>query len=382
MVFTDEFLTESRSARDQGLERLKAQHSEQAILNKVKSLFFAVWSGVPRVSRQQLADFYEVPVATVDSSYQDHKDEFELDGVKVFRGAELKGLRGIIPLSPNSPRETIYTPAGALRMGFLLRDSDVAKTVRTAAIRFIQGVGSQMTSQILFKGLIESQPALSPLAQSNGVIISSPYAPYWDKMKSTFKKQYSTGGIPGMSQEDIRKAIQFCSTYTDNFKLQGVKELSREIAGERRGQYPALMSEPFYFDAGTESGSIVFMFQFQDVVIDMQYVQDCVGRGYIQTAIDDLKVDKAALIFVAPFGATSYAEDYIRRYLSAEYRGYVGVLTVKQLADILYTEAWQARQHGIAKGEITKEFSKLRTYEFPEPPAIYNQQSLFEESGL
>lgn len=137
--FTDEFFVESKSAREQGITQVKAQHSEEEILNKVKALFFAVWQGVGRISRQQLADFYEVPVNTIDTNHQRNKDEFDSDGVEVLRGKDLKDVRLIMSLTSKSPQETIYTPAGALRMGFILRDSEVAKAVRTATIRFIQG---------------------------------------------------------------------------------------------------------------------------------------------------------------------------------------------------------------------------------------------------
>ncbi len=381
MDFSDDFLVESKSAREQGLAKLKAQHSEERILNKVKSLFFAVWHGIGRISRQQLADFYEISVDVIDKNYQRCRDEFQSDGVEVLSGKELREVRDILSLTSSTPRETIYTPAGALRMGFILRDSDVAKTVRTAAIRFIQGVGQQVSGQIVLQSLVNSHPSLSHLVQGSSLKISSPYAPYWDKMKSSLKKKYSTGGIPDTSSDEIRKAIQFCSTYTDYFKLQGIKELNREIAGQTRGQYPSLISDVFSFEANGEAGTVVLMFQFQDLVIDMDYVQECVGRGYIQTAKDSLGVDRACLIFVSPFGATSYAQDYINRYLVNEYKGYVGVLTVKDLADILYDQAWSARNLGTAKGEVTREFSKLRTYEFPEPPPMYEQLSVFDMQG-
>lgn len=378
MNFSDDFLVESKSAREEGLAKLKAQHSEEQILNKVKSLFFAIWQGVGRISRQQLANFYEVPIETIDSNHKRYRDEFEADGVEVLSGKDLNDVRSMIDLTSKSPKETIYTPAGALRMGFILRDSEVAKTVRTAAIRFIQEVGQQVNGQIVLQSLISSHPSLSHLVQGSSLKISAPYSPYWDKMRSSLRKNYPTGGIPGMSSDEIRKAIQFCSTYTDYFKLQGIKELSREIAGESRGQYPSLISDIFPFKANGETGTVVLMFQFQDLVIDMDYVQECVGRGYIQTAKESLGVDRACLIFVSPFGATSYAEDYINRHLVSD-KGYIGVLMVKELADILYDQAWNARKLGSAKGEVTKEFSKLRTYEFPDPPAIYEQLNFLGE---
>jgi len=376
MDLSDAILVESRSARDEGLAKLKVQHSEQQILNKVKNLFFAVWQDVGRVSREQLADFYEVPVKTIDSNYQRSKDEFEVDGVGIFLGQDLKEIKEVLSLSSYSKQAIVYTPAGALRMGFLLRDSEVAKQVRTASIRFIQGVGQQLTSKIVLSSFSESNPAFSHLVRGNKLKISAPYSPSWDKMKSSLKRQYSTGGIPGLSADDIRQKIQYCSTYTDHFKLQGVKELKWEVAGEVRGKYPALTSDIFSFESGEEIGTVIFMFQFQDTIIDLEYVQECIGRGYIQVAKQDLKVDRACLVFVAPFGATSYAEDYIHRYLSDDYKGYVGVLTVKELADILYEQAWNARQLGLAKGEITKKFAPIRNYDFPDPPAIHEQLSI------
>jgi hypothetical protein len=379
---TDDSLIESKDVRNREITRLKSQHSEDIILNKVKSLFFAVWQGVGRVTRQQVADFYEVPVTTIDSNYQRNKDEFDLDEVKVFQGEALREVRRIVPLTSSTPKEAIYTPSGVLRMGFILRDSQVAKLVRTTTIRFIQGIGISMSSQMILKTLIETTPSLSHLIEGNSLKISSPYAPYWDKMKSTLRKKYSTGGIPKMTADDLRKAIQFCSSYTDKFKLQGIKELRREIAGKTMGQYPSLISDIIQFNGENDSGSLVIMFQFQDLIVELNYVQDCVGRGYIQTAKNDLGVDKAYLIFVAPFGATSYAEDYINRYLVDEYKGYVGVLTIKELADLLYDQAWVTRQLGTAKGEITNEFSLLRTYEFPEKPALYEQLSLLDDSEV
>ena len=361
-----------------GLEKLKVQHSEEQILKKVKDLFFAVWRGVGRITPEQLADFYQTPVETISSNYKRHKDEFDSDGVEVLQGVDLKEVKGIMPLTSLASKVTIYTPAGALRMGFILRDSEVAKMVRTAAIKFIQGVGQQVSGQLVLQSLVSSHPSLSHLVQGSSLKVSAPYAPYWDKMKSSLAKKYSIGGIPGKSADDIRKAIQFCSTYTDYFKLQGIKELNREIAGQPRGQYPSLISDTFPFETNGETGTVVLMFQFKELVIDMNYVQECVGRDYIRTAKESLGVDRACLIFVSPFGATSYASDYINRYLPIEQKGYIGVLTVKELADILYDQAWSKRTLGTAKGEVTREFAELRKYEFPEPPAIYDQLTLFD----
>jgi hypothetical protein len=106
--FSSEFLVESKSAREEGIGKLKVQRSEESILNKVKHLFFDVWKDVARVTRQQAADFYEIPLGTLDSNYKEHKDEFESDGVENVSGSELKELKRVLPLSENAPAAVIY----------------------------------------------------------------------------------------------------------------------------------------------------------------------------------------------------------------------------------------------------------------------------------
>lgn len=386
--FSSDLLVESKSAREQGIDKLKIQHAEQRILNKVKQLFFAVWKDAARATRQQIADFYEIPLGTLDSNYKEHREEFESDGVENVFGSDLKELKRVLPLSENAAAAVIYTPAGILRMGFILRDSEVAKTVRTIAIRFIQGVGQNISTQEILQGLTTSYPVLTSFVERKDVKISAPLSRYWDKMKATLKKNYPHGGITyqkpngeltGKKADEIRKDIQFLSTYTDGFKLQGIKELRYELASDVRGKYPSLISDVLNFDISDESGSAVIMFQFDDLIIDAQYVEDCVGRGYIQLAKEFLKVDQAYLFFVAPFGATSYAEDHIKTRLPIEYKGCVGVLTAKELASFLYNQAMSSRKLGTAKGELTTEFKQLLNYAFPEPPAIFDQPSLFDQ---
>nr|AAA25515.1 ORF [Nostoc sp.] len=197
-------------------------------------------------------------------------------------------------------------------------------------------------------------------------------------MKSTLSRNYPNGGIPNYSKDDIRKDIQFLSTYTDNLKLEGVKELRFELSSELRAKYPDLTSDLFHFETDDGSKKAVIMFQFDKLIIDVEYVEQCVGRGYLQIAKESLNVDKSYLVFVAPFGATSYAEDYIRKRLSSENKGCVGVLTVQELANFLYTQAISSRKLGTAKGEINSGFKHLLTYSFPEPPVVAEQLSIFD----
>ena len=125
---------------------VKAVHKKQN-LNKVKALLFAVWEGKSRVTKDQVAEFYEVSIDSLNKNYQRCKDEFDRDGVEVLRGERLREVKDILSLSPSSPKEIIYTAAGVLRMGFILRDSEIAREVRSVTIQMIQGTGKQLDIQ-------------------------------------------------------------------------------------------------------------------------------------------------------------------------------------------------------------------------------------------
>lgn len=137
MQFSHEILIESTSARNGCLatvDHLKAE----VVLNKVKGLFFALWEGVGTATTEQMAEFYEIPVNTVRGVVHKNRDEFESDGLKEIKGSELKALMDIgyceMQLPDFATRLTIWTPRSALRLGMLLRDSEIAKAVRTALL--------------------------------------------------------------------------------------------------------------------------------------------------------------------------------------------------------------------------------------------------------
>ncbi len=374
MDFTPGLLEESKTIRDESLTRLRSQANEEQVLNKVKALMFAVWEGKSIISRKLLADFYEISILALDKNHQRYKDEFDKDGVEVIQGKRLRYVRDKLSLTSKSPKETVYTAAGALRMGFILRDSEVAKEVRSMTIQIIQGRGKQLDNKIVIQSLIQSHPILGTLTENRRMKISAPFSRYWSKMKNTLKRQYPNGGIDGYSKDKIRKTIQFLSGYTDNFKLQGVKGLKYKIANEIKDKYPDLTSDIFsYQNIDGSEGKAVILFQFDSLIIRQSFVESCIGRSYLQIASESLGLDKAYLVFVAPFGVDSYAEDYIRTRLPIEHKGNVGVLTVKELAEFLYTQAESTRKLNTIRGELKKEFKDMISYDFPETPVMHKQ---------
>jgi hypothetical protein len=126
----DLILLESVSARNEKLSSI-TQDAALDHLNKAKSLVMAMWQGTGVATTQQLADYYEVSEDTVQSAIKNNRDEFVSDGLKVVKGKELKDVVSLVDTTSKTPSLTIWTPRAALRLGMLLRDSEVAKQVRT-----------------------------------------------------------------------------------------------------------------------------------------------------------------------------------------------------------------------------------------------------------
>lgn len=139
----DLILLESVSARN---EKLTALTQDTALdhLNKAKSLIMAMWQGTGVATTQQLADYYDVSIDTVRSVLSRHRDEFDSDGLREIKGKDLKALQSqgddVMQLPEKTTRLTVWTPRAALRLGMLLRDSDVAKQVRSMLLGLVDAI--------------------------------------------------------------------------------------------------------------------------------------------------------------------------------------------------------------------------------------------------
>lgn len=135
--------TKQKELREQYIDRVD-------VLEKVKSLIML--PDVELMTVVQVADFYEVDVDTVKKVHQRSLDEINADGVVNLTGKSLKSLMGQnVPLKKYSqlhgkcevefndgtkivlPNRGIkaFSKRAVLRIGMLLRDSKVAKEVRT-----------------------------------------------------------------------------------------------------------------------------------------------------------------------------------------------------------------------------------------------------------
>ena len=145
MQLTPEVFTESETARNEKLITTSSQEADN-ILNKVKQIFFAVWNGKGWMTSKQVAEFYEVSEETIDTNFKRHRKEFRSDGVELVRSKELEEVRFIMNLTSSVSCVNLFSPRAVMRMGFILRDSEVAKQVRSTALDVIEAIPSLMTT--------------------------------------------------------------------------------------------------------------------------------------------------------------------------------------------------------------------------------------------
>lgn len=145
MQFSPEVFTESPTARNDRLITTSSQEAEN-ILNKVKQIFFSVWNENEWMTAKQVAEFYEVPEETINTNFKRHKDEFYCDGVTLLRGIDLSDARFIMNLASKTSSVNLFPPRAVMRMGFILRDSEVAKKVRSAALDMIEAIPHLVTT--------------------------------------------------------------------------------------------------------------------------------------------------------------------------------------------------------------------------------------------
>ncbi len=138
-ILTDSVLTESKSARENQLAQIDEERSTE-VLNKIKALYFALWNGANTTVTEQVAQFYEVPEGSLRKLLKSHREEFESDGLKTIRGKALSDARYLWSLPSKTSQVTAWTPRAVLRAGMLMRDSIVAKEVRTSLLNAVEKV--------------------------------------------------------------------------------------------------------------------------------------------------------------------------------------------------------------------------------------------------
>lgn len=171
----EEKILESKELRDKLCDRYD-------VLEKVKELLLL--PGTELMTTQQVADYYEVDKKVIESIYIRHEDELLSDGMCNKKYTELSNLqyeglktaKGKVTFILCDGRTLDYPTRGVkvfprraiLRIGMLLRDSEIAKEVRTQLLN----IEEKTTEDVKLSDINEEQKLALELgmAQASGDI--------------------------------------------------------------------------------------------------------------------------------------------------------------------------------------------------------------------
>lgn len=133
---------------------LRANYADRDhLLDKVKKL--SLLPDNLHATTELVARYYEVPVETIKSVVEDNAEEVAANGRRVLKGAELRDFAGPfgglanLGLHHNARSLAIFSRRAVLNVGMLLRDSQVARALRTYLLNVEQLAPQDQRAQAL-----------------------------------------------------------------------------------------------------------------------------------------------------------------------------------------------------------------------------------------
>lgn len=117
-----EKLLEQKELRESVINRLEVLDSVGEIL---------LLPNTEYATTEMVANYYKVDIEAVQKVIQRNRDELKEDGYKVFKGKELMDIKSKSQLKTRAGSLSLFTKRSILRVGMLLRDSEIAKEIRT-----------------------------------------------------------------------------------------------------------------------------------------------------------------------------------------------------------------------------------------------------------
>ncbi|KEF37226.1 hypothetical protein M670_03472 [Schinkia azotoformans MEV2011] len=168
-TYTAEIIEDAK-LREELVERIE-------VLDKVKKLLLLPNTEYATVS--QVAEFYEVPVETIYSLTKEHKQELELDGFKIFKRKDvcyfdnqsdkIESKRGYtlvefgdVEVKIGGSGISLYPKRATLRVAMLLRDSEVAKEIRTQLLN-IEG---KVSAEVKTADIVEEEKLMMEIMKA------------------------------------------------------------------------------------------------------------------------------------------------------------------------------------------------------------------------
>lgn len=167
----EQTIMDYRQVREEYIDRVD-------VLDKVKNLLLI--PAMECMTMKQVADYYEVSVEAIKGTYKYHKEEFVTDGACKYRVSDIKNSIGvkypnlkmdntkggmIIEIDENTKIVVpnvgviLFPKRAILRVGMLLRDSKIAKEVRTQLLNIVE-IAQEEKPEIITQEILKEEDLL------------------------------------------------------------------------------------------------------------------------------------------------------------------------------------------------------------------------------
>jgi ribosomal 50S subunit-associated protein YjgA (DUF615 family) len=199
-------LTESRTMRARTVDRVD-------VLDKVKAL--ALLPDGVHATTDIVASYYEVDIEAIKSLVKDNRVELSENGMRILVGEELRSFKDLCGIESKARSLATYSRRTILNVGQLLRDSAVAKQVRTYLLEVEEQATPQQRSEAV-EAIELAEARMRVLKVAAGIV-----SPDWLETKARLVAARALGEEPEIDPLDVPLYVP------DFLKSKGLKR--REI---------------------------------------------------------------------------------------------------------------------------------------------------------
>ncbi|MER8004831.1 hypothetical protein [Streptomyces sp. NPDC094149] len=215
-------LTESRTMRAQTAGRVD-------VLDKVKAL--TLLSDGTHATTEIVADYFEVDIEAIKSLVKDNRVELAENGMRILVGEELRAFKDLCGIESKARSLATYSRRTILNVGQLLRDSNVARRVRTYLLEVEEKATPQQRSEAV-QAVELAEARMRVLKVAEGIVSSE-----WLETKARLVAAKALGEEPEVDPLDVPLYVP------DFLKAKGLKRKQIEAVQSWFGRRAAALYE-------------------------------------------------------------------------------------------------------------------------------------------
>ena len=274
------------------------------ILEKVRELLLI--PGTEFATTQQVADFYEVEKKTIEKVVERFNDELTSDGIQYISGNNIKEKLDTDNISVTNCRgyflvegikiayrsNTLFPRRAILRVGMLLRDSKVAKEVRTQLLN----IEEKTDETTKLKDITEEDRLLLEIGKASALGTKEDLNVAWRKYND-FKDRHHKEAVLKL-KTDNKALAEGILEWSNRSKLNaGMRKLSQTIDKQYGAVWNELYKNLYYnhhinLKARGKSPFIQYIKEEEWIYVIKTFAALCEDYGYSSSDMIDCKVKR------------------------------------------------------------------------------------------